>query len=126
MVKMSLNPIKTTESISKRYCAYLATSFQLDDQNLQQQFIEELKPEKFIKGPILEATPPFETGKTLDELIDEGVLSTHFKNLMCDELPLNRPLYQHQEVAIRKTIQNNRNIVVATGTGSGKTEVFII
>jgi len=123
---MSLNPIKTTESISKRYCAYLATSFNLDDKNLQQQFLDELQPEKFIKGPILEATPPFETGKTLEELIEEGLLSTHFKKLMCDEMPLDRPLYQHQEVAIRKTIQNNLNIVVATGTGSGKTEVFMI
>jgi ATP-dependent helicase YprA (DUF1998 family) len=36
----------------------------------------------------------------------------------------NRPLYQHQEDAIRKVFAGS-NVVVATGTGSGKTESFL-
>jgi len=38
---------------------------------------------------------------------------------------LNRPLYTHQEKALRKAITSKRNLVVATGTGSGKTETFL-
>ncbi|MGI6450045.1 MAG: DEAD/DEAH box helicase [Desulfitobacteriia bacterium] len=35
-------------------------------------------------------------------------------------------MYKHQEKALRKIIQENRNVVIATGTGSGKTESFLL
>ncbi|WP_343287357.1 DEAD/DEAH box helicase [Gordonia sp. SID5947] len=38
---------------------------------------------------------------------------------------MTRPLYQHQETAIRKVV-DGRNLVVSTGTGSGKTESFLV
>jgi len=123
---MSLNPIDATKSISERYISYLSTSFQLKNPDLQSKFKKELNPEKFIKGPILEATPPFETGKTIENLINEGLLSNQFYDLKCEEFPLTRPLYKHQEIAINKLNHEKRNIVVATGTGSGKTEVFVV
>ncbi len=77
------------------------------------------------KGPYLEATPPYAPGATLRELITEGVLSDRFAALASPALPLDRPLYRHQEAAIRKA-RAGRNVVVATGTGSGKTESFLI
>lgn len=123
---MALDPIKTTKSITDKYRAYLSTTFRLKSSHLQNQFMKKLQPEKFVKGPILEATPPFETGKSLEELVDEGLLSDQFKNLKFEELSLNRPLYKHQEAAIRRVVEDNRNIVVATGTGSGKTEAFLV
>ncbi|MBD3182540.1 DEAD/DEAH box helicase, partial [Candidatus Poribacteria bacterium] len=124
---MPLNPIKATHSIRKRYLDYLSTTFHLKDNDLQRQFRENLEiPGKFIKGPIIEATPPFETGSSINDLIDEGILSEQFRDLNSDRMPLDRYLYQHQETAIRKIIQHNRNLVVATGTGSGKTEAFLI
>ena len=123
---MSLDPIKTTKSITDKYRAYLFTTFRLKNPKLQEQFAEGLQEEKFVKGPILEATPPFKTGKFLAELIDDGLLSEQFKDLKTEELPLDRPLWQHQESAICKVIGGNRNIVAATGTGSGKTEIFLV
>ena len=38
--------------------------------------------------------------------------------------PLDRPLYVHQETALLKCLAG-KNIVVSTGTGSGKTESFL-
>ncbi|HET9080651.1 MAG TPA: DEAD/DEAH box helicase [Trebonia sp.] len=77
------------------------------------------------KGPILEATPPYRTGASLRELIAGGVLPPAFTKLGGPALPLDRPLYLHQEQAIRKAA-TGRNLVVATGTGSGKTECFLL
>ena len=37
----------------------------------------------------------------------------------------DRPLYRHQEESIR-CVWNDRNVIVATGTGSGKTEAFLL
>ncbi len=124
---MSLDPIQTTQSITDSYLNYLSTTFRLKDADLQRQLDEALRvPGKFIKGPILEATPPFESGSTIEALIQEGVLSSRFRALHSEKLPLDRPLYRHQEEAIRKVVQQSQNIVVATGTGSGKTEAFLI
>jgi len=124
---MSLDPIRTTQTISENYINYLSTTFRMNDSDLRLQFEQALRiPEKFVKGPILEATPPFEPSYTIEELIQLGKLSPQFRNLKTDRLPLNRPLYRHQVQSIEKTVVHNRNIVVATGTGSGKTETFLI
>jgi len=77
------------------------------------------------KGPILEATPPYRTGASLRDLIGDRVLDPAFARLGGPALPLDRPLYLHQEQAIRKAAAG-RNLVVATGTGSGKTECFLL
>ena len=41
------------------------------------------------------------------------------------ELKLDRPLYLHQEKALKKA-SKGQSLVVTTGTGSGKTESFLI
>lgn len=124
---MSLDPLKATSAIEEKYLDYLETTFALNDSELHQELVSELKkPGRFSKGPILEVTPPFETGNTLLKLINEGLLSNEFTKLQVNELPLERKLYIHQEIAIRKLIQDRRNIIVATGTGSGKTETFLL
>lgn len=90
------------------------------------QFEDLLKEKnKFVKGPYLEMTNPYKEGVTIDHLIREGVLSPLMRTLNQKDIPSSRPLYVHQEEAIRKAIQG-RNFVVATGTGSGKTESFLL
>lgn len=124
---MNLDPIRTAQEVRGSYLRYLLTTFPINDPELTKQFREQLEQvDRFVKGPILEATPPFQTGKTVKELINEGVLSSKFHNLASEHFPLDRLLYQHQEEAVRKTIVDGRNIVIATGTGSGKTEAFLI
>jgi hypothetical protein len=76
---------------------------------------------------LLEASPPFRTGFSLSQLVGEGILHRNFQKLARPEtLPYERPLYVHQEKAISKVVVNGRNLIVATGTGSGKTESFLI
>jgi ATP-dependent helicase YprA (DUF1998 family) len=124
---VSINPIAATKLISESYFSYLTTTFKLQNESLQNQFRANLtEKSRFIKGPILEATPEFEKGKNILELIDEGIIPQAFLRLNNDALPLERSLYKHQEIAIRKILAGKRNVVVATGTGSGKTESFLI
>ena len=124
---MNLDPLVATAAIKEKYLDYLETTFALSDEELQRELVAELKkPGRFGKGPILEATPPFAQGGTLRDLIEEGILSREFTKLQTEVLPLKRKLYIHQEEAIRKLVQGQRNVVVATGTGSGKTECFLL
>lgn len=100
---MSLDPLKTTKDVEESYLNYLSTTFHLRNDDLQDQFNKELKKEgKFLKGPILEATPPFKNGVIIEDLINEGILSPVFKRIRSEEKggPLydkECPLYVHQE-----------------------------
>lgn len=124
---MGLNPLDTSRIIFERYKKYVTTSLKFNDDDLNKQLIDLLeKPDKFSKGPIIEATPPYKKGLTINDLIKEGVLTNEFKSFNSSSLPLSRKLYVHQEKAIIKTCKDNKNIIVATGTGSGKTEAFMI
>lgn len=123
---MSLHPIHTTEHLRQTYIRYLKTIKPFRDPVLQQEFARAIEqPGMLIKGPLMEASPPFKTGGSLADLVADGVLSPRFAALDGDALPYHRPLYVHQERAVRKAVAG-RNIIVATGTGSGKTEAFLI
>jgi len=122
---MGLDPIYATNHLKQSYLRYLATAFPLKDAALAGQFRALLdEPERLVKGPYLEATPPFQTDTSIGDLIRERVLARHFERLDA-HLPVNRPLYVHQVRAIRSVVAG-RNVVIATGTGSGKTESFLI
>ena len=117
----------TTEAVKEAYIRYLTTTFRFKDPKLRKQFREILQePGKFVKGPILEVTPSFLNGASIQDLVNGGILSPQFLALNSEGLPIDQRLYQHQEEAVRRLVEHRRNIVVATGTGSGKTETFTI
>ncbi|WP_144635948.1 DEAD/DEAH box helicase [Priestia megaterium] len=123
---MSIHPIKGTGNIEQAYKRYLSTAFYMNNNSVQKQFENLLsKKNKFVKGPYLEITNPYKQGSTLEDLIEEGILSPFMNSLNQKEMPKDRPLYSHQEKAIRKAGEK-RNFIVATGTGSGKTESFLL
>lgn len=123
------NPAKAAEEIKKEYIGYISTTFHFRNKNLQKKLVKEL--EKTISnGPFVEIKDSFKSGKTIEELIEKGTLSPLFSDLEKNKkydpkLPVARPLYLHQEKAIEK-ITAGKNVVVSTGTGSGKTNCFVI
>ncbi|WNG83724.1 DEAD/DEAH box helicase [Mycobacterium sp. ITM-2016-00316] len=120
-----LDPLETAKQIEGSYKRYLKTLLAPRDERLATAFDAEIDASTLLtKGPILEMTPPYETGATCRELIAEGVLDQDFDRIG-SSFPLDQSLYVHQETAIRKFVAG-RNLVVSTGTGSGKTESFLI
>lgn len=117
-----LNLIERSQYINDRYKEYLKSSFEFGKSNLQKLFIEQLEKEKLFKGPYIDVSYPFKRGKNLDSLIDEGVVCKSFHKL--NDIDFTRPLYSHQEEAIR-LIGSGRSAIITTGTGSGKTESFL-
>ncbi|MDD5866969.1 MAG: DEAD/DEAH box helicase [Lachnospiraceae bacterium] len=129
---MMFNPISAAENIKNEFIGYISTLFHISDKEYAAQFISALQEEGAIsKGPYLDVSDSYETGKCLEQMIEEGEASPLFRTLEGDipdgekEIQLNRGLYLHQERALRKTNQG-RNLIITTGTGSGKTECFII
>ncbi|MCE7981872.1 MAG: DUF1998 domain-containing protein [Caldilinea sp. CFX5] len=123
---MTLHPLATTSHIQQAYIRYLKTIKPFQDTDLRREFANALeKPGMLVKGPLVEGSPPFKPGASIEKLVQEGVLAPAFARLCNGELPYDRSLHLHQERAIRKVV-SGRNLIVATGTGSGKTETFLI
>lgn len=122
-----LDALAATNRIADSYCRYLLSTYGPRRPDLRADFERALNQSYPVtRGPYLQASPPFKNGVTLEALVEEGALSTGFRALKPEVFPLQRPLRLHQEIAIRKAITHERNLVVATGTGSGKTECFLL
>lgn len=126
------SPISAAENIKDEFIGYISTLFHIADKDYASQFIAALQEEGSVsKGPYLDVSDSYKTGKSLAQMIEEGEASPLFRTLEGDipdgdkEIQINRGLYLHQEQALRKSNQG-KNLIVTTGTGSGKTECFII
>lgn len=126
------SPILAADNIKDEFIGYISTLFHISDKDYAAQFASALQEEGAIsKGPYLDVSDSYKTGKSLAQLIEEGEASPLFHNIEGDmpdgekEIQINRGLYLHQEWAFRKT-NKGKNLIVTTGTGSGKTECFII
>ena len=81
--------------------------------------------------PLIQLNPTFKPGKTVAELVAEGVLHSGcaqvFRREKTTAVGSGEDLlfHQHQEDAIRKSLQD-RNYVLTTGTGSGKSLSYIV
>ncbi|MGW4535413.1 DEAD/DEAH box helicase [Nocardia sp. NPDC004340] len=120
-----LDPLAAAADIEAGYKRYLKTLVAPREPALAAAFDHAVDETSLLtKGPLLELTPPYAPGMSLRELISDGVLNPGMAELG-STFDLDRPLYRHQETAVRKVVAG-RNLVVSTGTGSGKTESFLL
>ncbi len=121
---MALNPISFTEQVVADFLRYQLTTYPLADTDLHAQMrsllrLEESRSTPLRRGPFVSLSRPFKNGATIDELVQAGVLHEGMRAIAA--YPSVR---KHQEDAIR-AIRQERTTLVATGTGSGKTEAFL-
>lgn len=128
-----MNPIELSGNLKQTLRSYLTTIFNVNRDGTEMALANAIEESFDIegalsKGPYLEITPPYATGLSLSDLVAEGILCHELIELPEDNLPFPTtiPLYVHQEQAIRKLVSGGRNIVMSSGTGSGKTEGFLI
>ena len=105
--------IPTTLPIARRY------------PELRAAFRALIEQKELVKGPFLEALPDFEKGGSLGSMLrrEGGFLNDGLGALAAQVL--SRALHSHQEVALRAACEARESLLVATGTGSGKTETFL-
>jgi ATP-dependent helicase YprA (DUF1998 family) len=99
------------------------TSYPLRDLHLHYGFKQLLEqPGNIYQYPYLEGTQPYKTGTDIQQLVAQGILHPQLTRMFDP----TRLLYSHQQEAIQAVVEREENIIVATGTGSGKTECFLI
>lgn len=119
------NPIALVEELKTVLERYIATTLPVSRRypRLAERFRAELAAQHLVEGPYVEALPDFEKGQTLEELtLSQGCfLHDAFAGLPT----ASRPLHLHQQRAMEFAVRDGKSLLVATGTGSGKTETFL-
>ncbi len=120
-----MQPFTLAEQLQTQYLRYIHTAFPMRRPALLAEFERLVYEEKLLwREPFISLSPTFQPGGTLTDLVNEGVLSPqiHRAHWGFDAL------HAHQAQAARhlSTLGQPRNTLVATGTGSGKTEAFLI
>lgn len=109
--------------IERSYINYLKTSFYFKDRDLRASFQDALSQEgALLKGPFDEIAHNFKRGVFANDLAERFFPGNAHG---VTPAPLNDALYAHQEAAVNSVFGDDKNIVVATGTASGKTECFL-
>ena len=88
------NPIEEFEFIENNFRSYLKSTFKFNEKEYQSMFEKELNGAELYKGPYINATLPFKTGNTINELIEQGIASKEFRKL--SDVKLDQKLYIHQ------------------------------
>lgn len=122
------NPVTLSRSLEAIIRRYLRSALPISRKypNLARE-IEQLlmQPGLLLKGPFVEALPDYHKAGSLRALTtgEAPLLHQDFALLSANEFI--RPLHRHQGEALQAIVGEQRNVVVATGTGSGKTECFL-
>ena len=121
---MLFRPSESSKRIVDFYRRYLLTTFSTNKEIYNKQLKELLEKDKAIAdGPYISMSDPYEKGMSLKELADKGWVSREI--LKIKNFHPDRKLYLHQQKALEKA-NDGENLIVTTGTGSGKTESFLI
>ncbi len=134
MSRTRLDAIHLTQALRHRLVDFSCQDHYVRDGQLSEQ-LRELWAGSSQAGGLLgelwvEASMPARTSPdTLATLTERGVFSKWLMEQIDHEIPRNRALYTHQSesvLAIGPEVQPRPALIVSSGTGSGKTEAFLL
>ncbi|NVJ04558.1 DEAD/DEAH box helicase [Myxococcus sp. AM001] len=120
---MPLHPIEVVDNVLSEYREHLITEFRARDEGLRNALLAELDKAKFLaQEPFFQTHRPFKAGKRWGELsLDPALADVMIQRSESEHA------YLHQSDALEHLLQPEPTpLVVTTGTGSGKTECFLL
>jgi DEAD/DEAH box helicase domain-containing protein len=129
------DPIGSFEGIKQRFLLYLETAYRLRSRSLTEERRSLLlDSECFYRKPLIEPSPQYEpSGKTIDDLpglleetsVDSDVAAEFVEFVGQGLIAPTTTLYTHQ-VEMLKQVISGKHALITSGTGSGKTESFLL
>jgi Lhr-like helicase len=116
------------ENLRDYYIRYYETPFSVRDEGVEQERHDLLLEDRTIsREPWLEPIAPYAAvDHSLARSCEEaGATSELAEFAVCGLIPPERNLYVHQEQAL-SAAQQGKHVVITAGTGSGKTESFLL
>lgn len=127
------DPIGSWEQLKGHLKRYIQSAFRTDSPSFEDDREKLLKiPGVLFQEPYLELLPSYVNGKALSSLdgmdlpgLDEAARQGFIALAGAGLMPAGADLYVHQQRMLRAAMQR-KHCVVVTGTGSGKTESFLL
>ncbi len=123
---------ETIKQLSGALCDYIEATYHIGAEPLIAQRKRLLdQPGVIHQIPYLESTPRYRTGQQFSDMA--GLPASALEAFLTLSRPggglprlIYDPPYQHQSEAIDSCLIQGRNLIIMTGTGSGKTEAFLL
>jgi len=130
------NPIEIFDSLRDTYVRYLDSPFDLRYSDLIEERRQLLDADgRLYRFPLIEPVPAYQLcgntfAQTVHSLLD-GLWPQTIKEDLIGFVsqglfPPARELFNHQRDVFEQSVVHGRDVVVTTGTGSGKTECFLL
>lgn len=126
------DPLDLATRLQDLYLKYLDSALPLRSERLMQERRQLYQaPGVLFQEPLIELVPRYEETVSLRVAARELSLADEFAEfcehgLFISEEGRERRLYRHQLEALRAVAVERRHLIVTTGTGSGKTECFLL
>jgi len=129
-----IDPVGSFEKIRERFILYIKTAFGTRFPSIEMEREELLRQKGVFNQEIwIEPLPGYKlSGKKIKDLLGKDLPGLDnktveaFKNLtLCGLFDERHQLYAHQTIMLKKALQG-KNCVITAGTGSGKTEAFLL
>ncbi|WP_115050809.1 DEAD/DEAH box helicase [Xanthomonas arboricola] len=127
------NPVKAYESIKESIRLYIQSAFKTNSRSFELDREALLKKSGVLfQDAYLEPVPAYASGKSLKDLengdlpgMDEAGVDAFKRIVGAGLFDGDFPLYKHQQRMLMESMAG-KHCVVVTGTGSGKTESFLL
>ena len=127
---MRYTPTQAAGHLKESIASYLESQYRISHPLVFNERAELLRQTGVIaQEPFIEATPAFATGDHIAtlETTSPAAVTPGLSEIVEYGLPVGRfPLYTHQQEALLASAGPAPNLLVASGTGSGKTEAFVL
>src|SRR5580658_385031 len=130
------NPIALFDDLRDMYLRYLDSPFDLRYPELVAERRNLLSVDgRLFRQPLIEPIPAYRSSNQTFQAIAQARLSGSWSNTQIADLadfvslelfPPNRSPYAHQDQVFAESVVNGNDVIVTTGTGSGKTECFLL
>ncbi len=125
-----MNVFELKNKMIEDYSSYLKSFIKIEDSTIREAVNRYLEEGNLWPEALIQLNPAFEPGGYIHELVEQGLLHPECLNvfrIQKNEYPPGIPmrLHYHQTEAI-KAARENKNYVVTTGTGSGKSLAYVI
>ncbi|WP_228851265.1 DEAD/DEAH box helicase [Aegicerativicinus sediminis] len=128
-----IDPIGSFETIKDNFLRYITTAFKTKFPSLELERLILLNQDKvFYRQPWIEPLPEYKSsGLKITDLSDSHIpglnqeQSQFFKTLVNKGLVPGHKLYAHQLEMLKESL-SGKNCIITSGTGSGKTESFLL
>lgn len=130
-LRNEIDILRFEKELKDTYSRYTYTANLISDQEpeLKSAFSSALQENfSLFNGPFIHCTPNYKSSLSLRQLADcdgEFKIASGMLDFPPDQFDASRPLYCHQLSALKR-LGSGENLIVATGTGSGKTECFLL